>query len=84
MTVDVDVTGVVVEAFATYLGTDEELPLDGELLGDFGIDSLALVTVLMDLAATLELDLARAPGKLGDLLTIADVTAVIAALAAAR
>jgi acyl carrier protein len=84
MTVDVNVTGIVVAAFQSYLGTADELPLDAELLADFGVDSLALVTILMDVAALLSLDLARAPGSLGDLLTVEDVAGVIATLVASR
>ena len=80
MTVDSDVTGIVVAAFQSYLGTGDDLPPHAELLADFGIDSLALVTILMDVAAQLSLDLARAPGKLADLLTVEDVADVIAAL----
>ena len=52
-----DVTAVVVERFQQYLGTPDDLPLESLLLADLGVDSIALVTILLDLAEQLGLDL---------------------------
>ena len=75
-----DVTAVVVERFQRYLGTTDELRLESLLLADLGVDSIALVTILLDLADELALDLASADVNLHDVQTLGDVASLVASL----
>ena len=75
-----DVTAVVVERFQQYLGTTDELPLESLLLADLGVDSIALVTILLDLAEQLDLDLGSADVNLHDVQTLGDVVSLVASL----
>jgi acyl carrier protein len=75
-----DVTAVVVERVRQYLGTTDELPLESLLLAELGIDSIALVTILLDLADQLGLDLASADVNLHTVQTLGDVVSLVAAL----
>ena len=77
---DSDVTAVVVERFQQYLGTPDVLPLDSLLLADLGVDSIALVTILLDLAEQLELDLGSANVNLSTVQTLEDVVSLVASL----
>jgi acyl carrier protein len=77
---DSDVTAVVVERFQQYLGTTDELPLESLLLADLGVDSIALVTILLDLAEELGLDLGSADVNLNTLQTLGDVASLVASL----
>jgi len=74
------VTAVVVERVRQYLGTTDELPLESLLLAELGIDSIALVTILLDLADQLGLDLASADVNLHTVQTLGDVVSLVAAL----
>jgi acyl carrier protein len=76
---DSEVTAVV-ERFQQYLGTTDELPLESLLLADLGVDSIALVTILLDLAEQLELDLASADVNLHTVQTLGDVVSLVASL----
>ena len=77
---DSDVTAVVVERFQQYLGTSDDLPLESLLLADLGVDSIALVTILLDLAELLELDLGSADVNLSTVQTLGDVVSLVASL----
>lgn len=52
-----DIERIVTAAVQKYLGTSEPLLLSTRLLEDLGIDSLGLVTILMELAEELDLNL---------------------------
>lgn len=75
-----DPAPIVVEKFQSYLGTPDDLPLTSLLLADLGIDSIALVTILLDLAETLKLDLMSADVQLSEVQTLGDVVDVIGRL----
>jgi acyl carrier protein len=75
-----EVTAVVVERFQQYLGTPDDLPLDSLLLADLGVDSIALVTILLDLAEQLDLDLGSANVNLSTVQTLGDVVSLVASL----
>ena len=75
-----DVTAVVVERFQQYLGTPTDLPLESLLLADLGIAFIALVTILLDLAELLELDLGSADVDLSTVETLEDVVSLVASL----
>jgi len=71
---------IVVGAFQQHLGTDDELPPTSRLLEDLGVDSVALVTILMDLADELALDLSAAGAKLRDIRALADIVSLVESL----
>jgi acyl carrier protein len=75
-----DVKPVVVERFQTYLGIPDDLPLASRLLADLGIDSIALVTILLDLADELALDLGAARVNLSTVQTLEDVVLLVDSL----
>ena len=75
-----DVTAVVVERFQQYLGTPDDLPLESLLLADLGVDSIALVTILLDLAEQLELDLGVREREPHTVQTLEDVVSLVASL----
>lgn len=75
-----DVEALVIDKFQSYLGMDEEPSLSSELVADLGIDSIALVTILLDLAEELGLDLGAAQVELGEIQTPADVIDVVGSL----
>ena len=71
---------VVVERFRLYLGGDAELPLSSRLVDDLGVESIALVTILMELADELDLDLSALGANLKSLQTLDDVVALVATM----
>jgi len=71
---------VVIERFRQYLGGDEELPLSSRLADDLGIESIALVTILMELADELDLDLSALGANLKSLETLDDVVSLAATM----
>jgi acyl carrier protein len=71
---------VVVEAFRDHLGIGDALPLERRLLEDLGVDSIAFVTLLMDLADELGLDLGSARIALKRIRTLQDVVALVDSL----
>jgi acyl carrier protein len=75
-----DVQTIVVERFQLYLGMPDDLPLASRLLADLGIDSIALVTILLDLADQLELDLGAARVNLSTVQTLEDVVSLVRSL----
>src|SRR5690242_13744431 len=79
-TTDPDLKVVVVEAFQRYLGTVEDLPLASLLLEDIGVDSLTFVTILLELADTLRLDVFAAEVSLSEVRRIEDVVALLQTL----
>jgi acyl carrier protein len=74
---DSDVTTIVVDRFQQYLGTSDDLPLSSRLLADLGVDSIAFVTILLDLADALELDLRAAQVNVSTIQTLEDVVALV-------
>jgi acyl carrier protein len=72
----IDVRNAVIERFKPYLGEHDDLSLQSRLLDDFGIDSVVLVTIIMDLVEALELDLTTV-SDLDHVGTLADVIALI-------
>lgn len=75
-----DLDGVVVERFQGYLGVPDDLSPDSDLLADLGLDSIGLVTILLDLADEFNLDLASSRVNLADIRTLGDVMAVVRTL----
>jgi acyl carrier protein len=71
---------VVVERFRLYLGGGEELPLSSRLVDDLGVESIALVTILMELADELDLDLSALGANLKSLQTLDDVVSLVATM----
>jgi acyl carrier protein len=68
---------VVVERFRLYLGGDADLPLSSQLVDDLGVESIALVTILMELADELDLDLSALGTQLQSLRTLGDVVSLV-------
>lgn len=66
--------------FQAYLGTTGELLPESDLLANLGLDSVGLVTILLDLADTLNLNLAPARIRLADMHTVADVIRMVRAV----
>ncbi len=52
-----DIERIVTATVQRYLGASATLPLSTRLLEDLGIDSLGFVTIIMELADELKLDL---------------------------
>lgn len=69
----------MLERFSNYVGTLDDLGLGSDLLDDLGLDSIALVTVLLDVADELDLDLASLV-TLAGIDTVADVVALVRSL----
>lgn len=77
-----DLRAIVVEKFQRHSGAEQALPIESRLLEELGIDSIAFVTILMDLTDQLDLDLAAARVKLKHIRTLADVVALVESLRA--
>jgi acyl carrier protein len=75
-----DLNRIVTEAFQRYLGTSESLPLSSRLFEDLGIDSLGFVTILLELAEQLRLDLAANNINLSEIQSIEDVVLLVRTL----
>lgn len=75
-----DVEAAVVGEFQRYLGTTDPLPLDSALLGDLGLESIVLVTILLDLSEEMGIDLAASEVNLADMQTLGDVVALVRTL----
>lgn len=75
-----DVEAIVIGRFQDYLGTMDELLPESDLLADLGLDSVGLVTILLDLAEMLNLNLASTRVTLWGMYTIADVIRIIRAV----
>ena len=71
---------IVTAAFQRYLGTTESLPLSSRLFEDLGIDSLGFVTILLELAEQLRLDLVAGDINLSDIQSLEDVVLLVRAL----
>lgn len=74
---DADLNRIVTESFQQYLGTTERLPLSSRLFEDLGVDSLGFVTILLELAERLRLDLAANNINLGEIQRIEDVVLLV-------
>jgi acyl carrier protein len=77
---DADLNRIVTEAFQRYLGTSESLPLSSRLFEDLGIDSLGFVTLLLELADRLRLDLAAHNINLSEVQSLEDVVLLVGTL----
>jgi acyl carrier protein len=77
---DADLNRIVTEAFQRYLGTSEGLPLSSRLFEDLGIDSLGFVTILLELAEQLRLDLVSNNINLSEIQSLEDVVLLVQAL----
>jgi acyl carrier protein len=75
-----DVQALVLESVRAYLGVGDGLALSSNLLADFGVDSLALVAILLDLAERLQLDLGQTRVSLKSIETMQDFVALVSAL----
>ncbi|HYI62222.1 MAG TPA: acyl carrier protein [Acidimicrobiales bacterium] len=75
-----DVEATVVREFQRYLDTTDDLPLDSHLLDDLGLESIVLVTILLDLSEQFGLDLASPDVNLADVQTLGDVVALVRSL----
>ena len=75
-----DVEAIVIGRFQDYLGTTDELLPESDLLTNLGLDSVGLVTILLDLADVLNLNLASTRVTLGGMYTVADVIRVVRAV----
>lgn len=69
-----DLESVVIERFQTQLGIDDLAP-DSDLLTDLGLDSIGLVTILLDLADEFGLDLSSS--TLAGIETVRDVVGMV-------
>jgi len=72
----------VTEKFRRHVGAEQPLPVTSRLLEELGIDSIAFVTILMDLTHELGLDLTSARVTLKHIRTLADVVALVESLSA--
>ncbi len=77
---DADLNTIVTKSFQRYLGTSESLPLSSRLFEDLGIDSLGFVTILLELAEQLRLDLVANNINLGEIQRIEDVVLLVGRL----
>lgn len=75
-----DLEAIVIGRFQDYLGTMDELVPESDLLTSLGLDSVGLVTILLDLAEDLNLNLASTRVTLWGMYTIADVIRIIRAV----
>lgn len=75
-----DLNRIVTQAFQRYLGTSESLSLSSRLFEDLGIDSLGLVTILLELAGQLRLDLVGSDIKLSEIRCLEDVVSLLRTL----
>jgi acyl carrier protein len=75
-----DIEAIVIGRFSDYLGTTDELLPESDMLTDLGLDSVGLVTILLDLADELELNLGSTRVKLAGMYTVADVIRVVRSL----
>jgi acyl carrier protein len=80
VTFDTDFNRIVTETFQRYLGTSENLPLSSRLFEDLGIDSLGFVTILLELAEQLRLDLVANDINLSEIQSLEDVVLLVQTL----
>jgi acyl carrier protein len=69
----------VLEGFQRFLAIPQSPSLDSAL-SDLGVDSIGLVTVLLELAEQLHLDLETAEVELANIRTIEDVVVLVSQL----
>lgn len=76
----VDLEALVVGRYQQYLGIPDDVPLTSRLLADLGVDSIAFVAILLDLAELFELDLDSAEVNLSSVETLSDVVSLVKSL----
>jgi len=81
---NIDIERIVRATVQKYLGTSAPLPVGSRLSEDLGIDSLAFVTILMELADQLRLDLTAVEINLKEIDTLQDIVELVMALVAAK
>lgn len=74
---------IVTATVQKYLGTSAALPLSTRLLEDLGIDSLGCVTIIMELADELKLDLMAVEISPRGITRLHDLVSLVASLAEA-
>ena len=75
-----DLDAVVIERFQAQLGGLAGVSADSDLLIDLGLDSIGLVTILLDLADEFNLDLSSSRVRLARINTVGDVVDLVQAL----
>lgn len=75
-----DIERIVTATVQRYLGTSANLPLPTRLLEDLGIDSLGLVTIIMELADELNLDLMAIEISPKEVASLKDLVSLVIAL----
>jgi acyl carrier protein len=78
-----DIERIVTATVQRYLGASATLPLSTRLLGDLGIDSLGFVTIIMELADELKLDLMAVEISLKEIDTLQDLVLLVTSLVVA-
>jgi len=78
-----DIEKIVTATVQRYLGTAATLPLSTGLLEELGIDSLGFVTILMELADELKLDLMAVEISPKKVVTLRDLVLLTTSLAVA-
>jgi acyl carrier protein len=78
-----DIERIVTATVQRYLGASAALSLSTRLLEDLGIDSLGFVTILMELADELKLDLMAVEISLKKIDTLRDLVLLVTSLAVA-
>ncbi len=78
-----DIERIVSETVQRYLGASATLPLSIRLLEDLGVDSLGLVSILMELSDELHLDLMAVEISLKKIDTLADLVSLVTYLVVA-
>lgn len=78
-----DVEKIVTATVQRYLGVSAALPLSTRLVEDLGIDSLGSVSLVMELADQLKLDLMAIEIRPKEIATLQDLVSLVTSLVAA-
>lgn len=72
-----NLTATAIDAFRQYLGIEGDISLSSNLMTELGVDSLLLITILLDIADRLQVDLFSVEFDLGSMDSLADVVSLI-------